>query len=150
MSTIPDTTPPERIHDLAHKLKRLADDPAAPPAEKDTAAVFATHGGLWRCVRAKDAPNSIAAVLANNTAAAKNPIGLFARWIRMRREDAPVGLAIAVLADKVITGAREGARYAIQGDAVIATVSPGDFYPALFRIRALKRVTEDTIKGGMQ
>lgn len=116
---------------------------------KDTAAVFATHGGLWRCVRATDAKHAVAAVLANNTAAAKNPIGLFARWIRMRREDAPLGLAVAVLADKVINGARDGARYAIKGDSVIATVNPGDLHPVQFRIRALKKVTDDTIKGGM-
>jgi hypothetical protein len=117
--------------------------------DKDTAAVFATHGGLWRCVRAKDAPNSVAAMMAAKATAGRVPGGLFARWIRMRREDAPIGMAVAVLADKVITGAREGARYAIKGDSVIATVEPSDLYPVQFRIRALKRVTDDTIKGGV-
>lgn len=40
MKTTPETrnpSPPERIRDLAHKLKRLANDRAAPPAEKDAA-----------------------------------------------------------------------------------------------------------------
>jgi hypothetical protein len=89
MSATPDTTPPERIHDLAHKLKRLADDPAAPPAEKEAArakltGLLAKHGMAMEDIFSDAIVSAVIPVIAKDRAYAVQVISMIMDIVRIQ------------------------------------------------------------------